>query len=74
MWPVYDLLQLYEQKYHKTHLIHEFCAQVSQIMFFAWFDRFTAYYYCLSEKYHETHIFTSFVLQVSEIVFSSWID
>ena len=34
IWPFYGLLELYEQKYHKTH-IREFCAQVSKIVFLA---------------------------------------
>ena len=35
IWPFCGLLQLYEQKCHKTHISSEFCAQVSQIVFLA---------------------------------------
>ena len=44
IWPFYDLLQHYDIKCQKTHYLHHFSAQVSQIVFFPLFDRFTAYY------------------------------
>ena len=37
IWPFYVLLQLYEQKCQKNSYLHEFWAQVSQIVFLIYF-------------------------------------
>ena len=38
--------------------LHHFSAQVSQIVFFAWFDRFTAFYNCMTWNVRKPHITT----------------
>ena len=43
-----------------------YCSSITNRVL-SWFDRFTAYYYCMNKKFHKTHISTSFVHSVSQI-------
>ena len=47
VWPFYGLLQAVWGKTSKISYLREFSAQVSQIVFWVPFDRFTTYYNCM---------------------------
>ena len=73
IWPcsyltVLRLLQQYEIKMSQNWNLCQFCAQVSQNVFFSWFDRFTAYYNCLSKNVTKL-MSREFCAQASQIVF-----
>ena len=50
IWPLYGFLQLYEQNYNKSSYLREFSTQISQSCVLRWFERFTAYCYCMSKN------------------------
>ena len=50
IWPFYRLLKLYDQKCHKTHISASSVHKYKKYVFLDWFDRFTAYYNCMSKN------------------------
>ena len=56
IWPFYDLLLLYEQKITQNFYLHEFCAQVSQIVFLADLTVLLLISTVWIKKSHKTHI------------------
>ena len=60
-------------KISQNSYLHEFCAQVSQIVFLADLTVFAAYYNCMSENVTNSYFF-DFCAQKSKIVFLAEFD
>ena len=65
---VLQLISTVRVKISQNSYLHEFCAQVSQIVFLADLTVFAAYYNCMSEIVTKL-IFLDFCAQKSKIVF-----
>ena len=69
IWPFYDLLQLYDLKCQKTHIFAISVHKYHKVPFLSLFDRFTAYYNCMTWIVRKLIFSTISVQQVSQIVF-----